>query len=328
MGGGGTNFQIEKSGVKRDSPSAVKAICRTLTSRRQPPRARLAAVFELQRYWPDQLWYEIVFPALLKTASDAAEPVELRAACLRLLPQRDFKADAAQLLPLLTECAGSRSPRLRAAATGPLAKLNLPEAQALLRSLLQDQPAVARAARSSVVESLKPKVWALPAWGDPPKARRGTHSTFLQRAIDLAVENVQSGRGGPFGAVIARDGRIVAEGVNLVTAVNDPTAHAEVMALRAACEYENSLHLNDCIIYSSCEPCPMCLGAIHWARVGQLYFAATRSDAAEAGFDDSFIYDQVPLAPAARSISSKQLLAREGLVPLAAWQADSARLNY
>ncbi len=328
MGGGGTNFQIEKSGVKRDSPSAAKAICRTLTSRRQPHRARLDAVLELQRYWTDQLWYEIVFPALLKTAADPTEPVELRAACLHLLPQRDFKGDATRLLPLLTECAGSRSPRLRAAATGPLAKLNLPEAHALLRSLLQDQPAVARAARSSVVDSLEPRVWALPAWGDPPKSRRGTHSAFLQRAIDLAVENVQSGRGGPFGAVIARDGRIIAEGVNLVTAVNDPTAHAEVMAIRAACKYENSLHLNDCIIYSSCEPCPMCLGAIHWARVGQLHFAATREDAATADFDDSFIYDQVPLAPAARSIPSKRLLAQEGTAPLAAWQADPARLSY
>jgi guanine deaminase len=328
MGGGGANFQVEKSGVKAGSPSAVKAICRILTSRRQSQRSRLHAVLELQRYWPDQLWYDIVFPALLKAASDTTEPIELRAACLRIMPRRDFKGDATQLVPLLTQCATARSGKLRAASTGLLAKVKAPETNALLRALLQDQPAVARAARSSMVESLEPKVWALPNWGGPPKARRGTHSTFLQRAIDLAVENVQSGRGGPFGAVIARDGRIVAEGVNLVTAINDPSAHAEVMAIRAACKFENSIHLADCIIYSSCEPCPMCLGAIHWARVGRLYFAATREDAAAVGFDDSFIYDQVPLSPATRSIPSKRLLTREGAASLAAWQADPARVDY
>ena len=310
------------------SPSAVKAICRTLTNRGRPQRARLDAVLALQRYWPDQLWYEIAFPALLKTAGDATESVELRAACLRLLPQRELKGDTTQLLQLLTECAGARSAKLRAAATGPLAKIKLPEADVLLRALLHDQPAVARAARSSKVASLEPTVWALPEWGNPPAARRGSHATLLQRAIDLAVENVQSGRGGPFGAVIAQNGRIVAEGVNLVTAVNDPSAHAEVMAIRAACEFQNRLHLTDCIIYSSCEPCPMCLGAIHWARVGRLYFAATREDAAAAGFDDSFIYDQLPLAPKARSIPSKRLLTREGAAPLAAWHADPARLVY
>ncbi len=140
-----------------------------------------------------------------------------------------------------------------------------------------------------------------------PKPRRGNHATFLQWAIDLAVENVKSGRGGPFGAVIVRNGRIVAEGTNLVTAINDPTAHAEVMAIRAACGLQERLHLEDCIIYSSCEPCPMCLGAIHSAKLAGLYFAATRDDAAAAGFDDSFIYDQLPLKPAARSIPAKRL---------------------
>lgn len=140
-----------------------------------------------------------------------------------------------------------------------------------------------------------------------PKPRRGNDSSFLQRAIDLAVENVKSGRGGPFGAVIVCRGRIVAEGTNLVTAINDPTAHAEVMAIRAACGLQERLHLEDCVIYSSCEPCPMCLGAIHSAKLAGLYFAATRDDAAAAGFDDSFIYDQLPLKPAARSIPAKRL---------------------
>lgn len=140
-----------------------------------------------------------------------------------------------------------------------------------------------------------------------PKAHRGTHETFLQRAIDLAVENVRSGRGGPFGAVVARKGRILSEGTNLVTLVNDSTAHAEVLAIRAACFYRKSLWLEDCILYSSCEPCPMCLGAIQEAGLAGLYYAATREDAAAAGFDDSFIYDQLPLAPSKRSIPARRL---------------------
>ena len=217
----------------------------------------------------------------------------------------------------------------RAAAVWGLAESGDPDSAPALRRLTKDrEPAVARAARSGLVQFVDPIMPELPAWRKPPKALRGTHATFLQRAIDLAVENVQSGRGGPFGAVVVRKGRIVAEGVNLVTAVNDPTAHAEVIAIRAACDLLNRLHLGDCAIYSSCEPCPMCLGAIHWSRLGQLYFAATREDAAAAGFDDSFIYDQVPLAPPARSIPAKRQLAKEGRSPLDAWLADPERLEY
>ncbi|MEC1085105.1 nucleoside deaminase, partial [Bacillus paralicheniformis] len=115
------------------------------------------------------------------------------------------------------------------------------------------------------------------------------HETFLQRAIDLAVESVKSGTGGPFGAVIVKDGQIIAEGKNNVTTSNDPTAHAEVTAIRLACEALGDYQLNDCILYTSCEPCPMCLGAIYWARPKEVYFAAQHSDAASAGFDDSFI---------------------------------------
>lgn len=171
--------------------------------------------------------------------------------------------------------------------------------------------------------------WKPPRWKQPRQTLRGkTHRDYLARAIELAVENVTSGRGGPFGAVIVRHGRVIAEGANLVTTINDPSAHAEVMAIRAACGLSSRLHLEDCVIYSSCEPCPMCLGAIHWARIGSLYFAATREDAAAAGFDDSFIYDQVPLAPAARSIPARRLLAREGLAPLKAWTADPKRIVY
>ncbi len=217
----------------------------------------------------------------------------------------------------------------RRAAIWGLAESKDPDSARVLRRLTKDkEPAIARAARSTLVNFVDPVRCDLPVWRKPPKALRGTYATFLQRAINLAVENVQSGRGGPFGAVVVRKGRIIAEGVNLVTAVNDPTAHAEVIAIRAACDLLNQLHLGDCAIYSSCEPCPMCLGAIHWSRLGQLYFAATREDAAAAGFDDSFIYDQVPLAPAARSIPAKRQLAREGKWPLDAWLADLERLEY
>ncbi len=218
---------------------------------------------------------------------------------------------------------------LRKATTWALSQSQDPESAIVLRRLTRDrEPAVAREARRGLVQFIDPVMHDLPAWRKPHKALRGTKATFLQRAIDLAVENVQSGRGGPFGAVVVRQGRIFAEGVNLVTAVNDPTAHAEVIAIRAACDLLNLLHLSDCTMYSSCEPCPMCLGAIHWSRLGQLYFAATREDAAAAGFDDSFIYDQVPLAPASRSIPAKRQLAREGKSPVDAWLADTERLEY
>src|SRR5207302_7374032 len=112
----------------------------------------------------------------------------------------------------------------------------------------------------------------------------------MQQAIALATENVNSGRGGPFGAVIVRDGEVIATGVNLVTATNDPSAHAEVVAIRAACKMLGSFQLLDCEIYSSCEPCPMCLGAIYWARPNGYFFACNRHHAAKAGFDDAFIY--------------------------------------
>ena len=117
----------------------------------------------------------------------------------------------------------------------------------------------------------------------------------MQRAIDLAIENVRSGQGGPFGAVIVRGGEIIAEGVNQVTAHHDPSAHAEIVAIRRACQLTGHFELKDCEIYASCEPCPMCLGAIYWARLGGLYFAANRQDAAAIGFDDSLIYDEIAL---------------------------------
>jgi tRNA(Arg) A34 adenosine deaminase TadA len=154
------------------------------------------------------------------------------------------------------------------------------------------------------------------------------HEQYLRRAIRLAAENVQSGRGGPFGAVIVRDGVIVAEGVNSVTLTKDPTAHAEVSAIRAACESLGRFDLRGCTIYSSCEPCPMCLGAIYWARLDALYFAATHKDASRAGFDDSFIYTQVPLDAESRSLPTKRLIGDEGKEPFAIWMASEAKIPY
>src|SRR5947199_2450909 len=125
---------------------------------------------------------------------------------------------------------------------------------------------------------------------------------FMRRAIALALENVHSGSGGPFAALIVKDGHIVAEGTNRVTRTNDPTAHAEVVAIREACRVLGDFQLPGCDLYTSCEPCPMCLGAIFWARPARVFFAATHDDAAAAGFDDSFIYRQIAVPHAQRSI--------------------------
>lgn len=133
------------------------------------------------------------------------------------------------------------------------------------------------------------------------------HYKFMERAIALSIENVDSGRGGPFGAVVVKDGVIIAEGVNLVTATNDPTAHAEITAIRAACKQLSSFQLTDCTVYSSCEPCPMCLGALYWARPDAVYYANTRADAAAIGFDDSLIYDELALPDAQKTLVIKKI---------------------
>lgn len=154
------------------------------------------------------------------------------------------------------------------------------------------------------------------------------HRQYLRRAIELAVENVQSGRGGPFGAVIVRDGEIIAEGANTVTSANDPTAHAEIEAIRAACKALGRFDLKGCAIYASCEPCPMCLGAIYWARLDALYFAASHKDASQAGFDDSFIYTQIPLKAERRSLPTQRMLEAEGVEPFAIWVATESKIPY
>ena len=151
---------------------------------------------------------------------------------------------------------------------------------------------------------------------------------FMARAIQLSIENVQSGRGGPFGAVIVRGGEIVAEGVNQVTSLNDPTAHAEIIAIRQACAKLGVFELKDCELYTSCEPCPMCLGAIYWARLPRLYFANTAEDAANIGFDDSFIYKELPLAHSERRVPAIQIMRDEALAGFRAWAEKADKIRY
>jgi guanine deaminase len=151
---------------------------------------------------------------------------------------------------------------------------------------------------------------------------------WMKRAIDLALENVNTGAGGPFGAVVVRESKLVATGVNCVTATNDPTAHAEVVAIRAACSALATFQLEDCEIYSSCEPCPMCLGAIYWARPRAFYYACNRQNAAEAGFDDAFIYDEISLPPEQRTIAGIELLPELGQLPFEAWMRAVRKTEY
>jgi len=150
----------------------------------------------------------------------------------------------------------------------------------------------------------------------------------MQKAIQQAAENVRSGRGGPFAAIVVKDGHVIATGVNSVTSANDPTAHAEVTAIREACRALGAFQLTGCEIYTSCEPCPMCLGAIYWARPDRVYFAATASDAAEAGFDDSFIYEELRRPHLDREIPFEPIMREAGLEPFREWMRKSDRVRY
>ena len=149
----------------------------------------------------------------------------------------------------------------------------------------------------------------------------------MSRAIELAIENVRSG-GGPFGAVVVKEGKIIAEGANSVTATNDPTAHAEVVAIRRACATLGAFELVECEIYTSCEPCPMCLGAIYWARPSRLFFAATHEDAAQGGFDDAFIYEQLAVPYAERSIPTIQVANGDATRPFQEWKDQADKIRY
>lgn len=151
---------------------------------------------------------------------------------------------------------------------------------------------------------------------------------FLRCAIALATRNVVTGAGGPFGAVVVRDGVIVAEAVNTVTATNDPTAHAEVNAIRAAAKALEAFTLTNCQLYTSCQPCPMCLAAAHWARMSEIYYGAGAEDAARAGFDDAFLYEEFRRDPQARSMPATQLLEDEAWASFEAWIASPNKIVY
>jgi len=153
------------------------------------------------------------------------------------------------------------------------------------------------------------------------------HEEFLQQAVDLALQNTETG-GGPFAAIICQNNQIIARSGNAVTCNLDPTAHAEIMAIRSACQSLQDFQLSDCTLYTSCEPCPMCLGAIYWARLKAVYFACSRNDAANAGFDDSFIYDEVPKAPENRRLFMQKLNLDNALQPFEAWQVQENKTLY
>lgn len=152
--------------------------------------------------------------------------------------------------------------------------------------------------------------------------------SFMQEAIRLSVEKMREGKGGPFGAVVVKDGQIISRGWNEVTTTNDPTAHAEVVAIREACRALQTFRLDGCELYASCEPCPMCLSAIYWAHIDRLYFAATRQDAAGAGFDDEFLYREILLPVGERRMPTRQLLRDPALVAFAEWKARPDKIPY
>lgn len=151
---------------------------------------------------------------------------------------------------------------------------------------------------------------------------------FMEQAIALATENVTSGRGGPFGSVIVRDGKVVAAGANQVTTNNDPTAHAEIVVIRKACEALGTFSLAGCEIYTSCEPCPMCLAAIYWARMDAIYFGNTAADARWAGFDDEHLYDEVKKPLEERSIPTINLMRDKAILSFEAWREHAGRIDY
>lgn len=154
------------------------------------------------------------------------------------------------------------------------------------------------------------------------------HEKFMRLAIELSKQNVEKSLGGPFGAVIVKEGKIIAQSANTVTTTNDPTAHAEVATIRLACQALNTFSLEGCVIYTSCEPCPMCLGAIYWARLDKMYYGNTKNDAAAIGFDDAFIYQELDLKPENRKLKTEQLLHTEALEAFKMWDISENRINY
>lgn len=151
---------------------------------------------------------------------------------------------------------------------------------------------------------------------------------FMREAIKLSIDNVKSGKGGPFGAVIVKDGKIIAQGANEVTSSNDPTAHAEVVAIRNACKILGTFQLDNCDVYTSCEPCPMCLGAIYWSRPARLFFANTKKDAADIQFDDQFIYEELEIPFQNRKLFTQQILREEALEAFKLWSSSINKMEY
>jgi guanine deaminase len=159
--------------------------------------------------------------------------------------------------------------------------------------------------------------------GDSMKERE-----FMDIAVKIAQENVMTNSGGPFGAIVVKDGEVIGMGRNVVTATNDPTAHAEMQAIRAACKALNSFQLQGCELYTSCEPCPMCIGAIYWARLRAVYYACTKTEAAAIGFDDHFIYEQIALPMEQRGIEMKQIRSDHDKLPFTTWKSSIKKTEY
>ena len=155
-----------------------------------------------------------------------------------------------------------------------------------------------------------------------------TKEAFMREAIRLSFETMRNNTGGPFGAVVVKDGKIIARGFNSVVSTNDPTAHAEIVAIREACKTINDFQLTGCEIYTSCEPCPMCMAAIYWARPEKVYYANSKTDAAEIGFDDNFIYQELKLDYTQRKISIQRLLEDEAIIAFQEWSKKNDKIEY
>jgi guanine deaminase len=161
-----------------------------------------------------------------------------------------------------------------------------------------------------------------------PVKENNPHEKFMKLAIGLSEKNVAEGLGGPFGAVVVKDGKIIAKSGNKVTTTNDPTAHAEVSAIRLACKKLKTFDLSGCVVYTSCEPCPMCLSAIYWARIETIYYANTKVDAANIGFDDKFIYDEIEKPMAKRTLPIHQMMRTEAQQAFQLWEQSSMKIDY
>jgi len=157
---------------------------------------------------------------------------------------------------------------------------------------------------------------------------KNMHNKFMQRAIELSIENVKTNKGGPFGVVIVKNDEIIAQGTNLVTSTNDPTAHAEIVAIRSACNTLQRFHIPDCVMYTSCEPCPMCLSACYWAHIKTIYYGNTKQDAATIDFDDSFIYEQLSIEYDKRLIPMKNIMRQKATEAFDLWKEKQDKIEY